>query len=98
MEYKRLFIIEIEEPKSYIKEIYKTSMGYFCIKTRKIINAKKWKYKKNCDNSLLNFLKNLDPTKDYLKNYKFKIIEITDTKILRNLKLKKLNKNENKSR
>ena len=92
MEYKRLFIIEIEEPKSYIKEIYKTSMGYFCIRTSKIKNAKKWKYKKNCESSLYNFSNNLDPTK-ILKHYKFKIIEITDSKILRTLKLKKINKN-----
>lgn len=98
MTHKRLFAIEIEEPKSYIKEIYKTSIGYFCLRTNKVENAKKWKYKKNCENRLIIFLNNLDPTKDHLKLYKFEIIEVTDNKILRSIKLKKLNKNENKSR
>jgi len=95
---QRKFIIGIEDPKGYIKEIYKTKIGYFCIKTRKQENAKQWKYKKNCENSLGNFLRNLDPTKDYLKKYKFAILEVTDNQTLRNIKLIKINKNENKNR
>jgi len=96
MEHKRKFIIKvsIDNLKSYyIKKIYRNSIGYWYIRTTKIEKSKIWKFKKNCQNTIDRIQKNIDTTK--LKNFKddiLEIIEITDNKTLRNIKLKKLNK------
>jgi len=92
MKRQRKFVIEINKPKSYIKEIYKTKIGYFYLRTNKIENAKQWRYKKNCENSIETLSNKLDPTKTDLKKYELSAIEITDKQTLRGIKLEKLNK------
>lgn len=92
---KRKFIIEViknDKVYGYIKYIYKNNIGTFYEITFKKEKAKFWKYKKNCEKYLLNIKDNLDPTKKSLKKYTYNIIEVTDDKILRKIKLEKLNK------
>jgi len=98
MKHERKFIIQVKniDPPpfldAYIRIIYKTFIGYYYIKTYKIKHAKKWKYKKTCDNIINKIENDLDPTKESLKHYTLKTIEITDKKTLRKIKLKKLQK------
>ena len=93
--YDRKFIIKViksETEYGYIKYIYENSIGYFYQMTHKIENAKFWKYEKNCRNNIEKIQEKLDPTKKNLKKYSYDILEITDDKILRKIKLEKLNK------
>lgn len=96
MKSERLFIIKtIDESKNineYIKNFTSNFTGYFFTSTRNIQKAQQWKYKKNCENVIKLLTTKLNPTKLSLKNYKFEIIEITDIRILRKIKLKKINK------
>jgi hypothetical protein len=92
---KRKFIVELlKNGKShgFIKYVYKNSIGVFYEITFKKEKAKIWRYKKNCQKSIDIIEKFLDPTKKSLKKYKYNIIEITESKELRKIKLKKLNK------
>ena len=75
--------------------IFKNSIGFFYEKTNKIENAKIWKYKKNCENSINILETRLDPTKTKLKKYTFDSFEVTDNQTLRNIKLDKIRKNDN---
>ena len=78
---------------AYIKETYKTFIGYFFQLSHKKEKAKTWKYKKNCEKIIEKLIKELDPTKTKIINkYNFEIEEITDKKILRKIKLKTLKK------
>ena len=95
MKYKRSFIIEISSDSYttvYITDIIKNSSGYYYTKTNNLDNAKQWKYKKNCENSIETLINKFDPTKFKPDDCKFDIIEITDNQILRSVKLKKINK------
>ena len=100
---KRTFVIEIFNNKIgktdlilYIKTIYKTGIGYSLLRTTNLDKAKKWKYRKSCENVIENLTNKSDPTISILKKYTYKITEITDNQTLRNIKLKKIkNKNGN---
>lgn len=96
MKSERLFVIKaIDESKNineYIKNFTSNFIGYFFIKTKNIEKAQKWKYKKNCENVITLLTTKFNPTKFDLKNYKFEIVEITDIRILRKIKLKRINK------
>ena len=96
MKSERLFVIKaIDESKNineYIKNFTSNFTGYFFTRTRNIQKAQQWKYKKSCENAIILLTTNLNPTKLGLKNYKFEIVEITDIRILRKIKLKLINK------
>jgi len=98
MKYDRKFIIKLlydDKEYGYIKDIFKNSIGFFYEITLKVENAKIWKYKKNCESSIKILEDHLDPTKMKLKKYTYKVIDITDNRVLRTIKLNKINKNEN---
>ena len=101
MKYQRKFVIKIinapwtpwinKNKNLYIKDFIKNSIGFHYTTTHILENAKFWRYKKTCENSINLFLKNMD-------NLVFEIIEITDNQTLRNIKLNiinRLNKDEN---
>jgi hypothetical protein len=97
MKYQRTFIIEIVEnlisnKKMYVWLIFKNILGYFYLKTYNIEKAKQWKYKKNCEKIIDRLYLYVDPTKKSLKANKYQMVEITDKKILRYIKLKKIRK------
>jgi len=93
MKYQRSFVIAVNNT-SYIVENNKNEYGYFYFRTNILKNAKIWKYKKTCDNIIENILINPDTSKKYInKKNELSVLEITDKKILRFLKLKKINKN-----
>ena len=99
MKYQRKFVIKIIGPQfpwvnenSYVKDFIKNTIGYYYTTTHIIENAKIWRYKKTCENSIELVLNNIDPTKP-IKN-SFDIIEITDNQILRGIKLNKINKSK----
>lgn len=102
MKSERLFVIKaIDESKNineYIKNYTSNFTGYFFTKTKNVQKAQQWKYKKSCENVIILLTTNLNPTKLGLKNYKFEIVEITDIRILRKIKLKKINKLRNKNK
>lgn len=98
MKSERDFIIKLSSVSGntlgYIKTFNKTSLGYIHTITLKINKANVWKYKKCCEKALQSLINNPDPTKNkfYIENFKFDIIEITDVKKLRKLKLDRLKK------
>jgi hypothetical protein len=95
MKYDRKFIIKLidnNKEYGYVKDIFKSSIGFFYEITFKIENAKIWKYRKNCQSSIKSLENHLDPTKKKLKKYKYDIIDITDNRVLRSIKLNKINK------
>ena len=97
MKYQRKFVIKIHPDQfgqySYIKDFVKNSIGYYYTNTHILENAKFWRYKKTCENSINLFLKKLDPTKiKNIDDYHFEIIEITDNQTLRSIKLNKIDK------
>ena len=97
MKYQRKFVIKIHPDQfgsnSYIKDFVKNSIGYYYTNTQILENAKFWRYKKTCENSINLFLKNFDPTKiKNIDDFDFEIIEITDNQTLRSIKLNKINK------
>jgi len=100
MKYQRKFIIQIISPtdkyynvNSYIKKVIKNSIGFYYMHTHILENAKVWRYKKTCENSINLFIKNFDATKiENINDYNFQIIEMTDNKTLRRIKLNKINK------
>lgn len=100
MKYQRKFVIKIAtysdawiKEDSYVKDFIKNSIGYYYTTTHIIENAKVWRYKKTCENSINLFLKNFDATKiKNINDYNLKITEITDNQILRGIKLNKINK------
>ena len=101
MKYKRQFIIVAYfnngikfEVESYIKKIIKNGLGYYYIRTVNPKKAKIWKVRKRCETAIDKINNLLDPTKYFLKKYKLKIVEITDNQTLREIKLKKINKNK----
>lgn len=103
MKSERLFIIKaIDESTNvdeYIKKFTSNFSGYFFTKTKNIKNAQQWKYKKNCERVIILLTTQLNPTKYDLKKYKtFEILEVTDIRTLRKLKLKRINKLRNKNK
>lgn len=93
MKHQRRFIIEINSnlyTTVYITDIIKNSLGYYYTKSNNLDNAKQWRYKKNCENSIETLTNKFDPTKFKPDDCKFDIIEITDNQILRSIKLKKI--------
>lgn len=103
MKYNRKFVIKIickpgtPQPwynkDYYIKDFIKNTIGYYYIDTHILENAKIWRYKKTCENSINLFLKKMDVTKiKNIDDYDFQIIEITDNQTLRNIKLNKIDK------
>ena len=98
MKIQRKFIIKLKSTESpdlidsYVKDIFRNSIGVFFEVTRIIENAKEWKYKRNCEKSINLLETKLDSTKLKLKQYNFQLLEITDNKILRNIKLSKIKK------
>jgi len=96
MKYQRKFVIKIissATTQGFIKDFVKNSVGYYYTNTHILENAKVWRYKKTCENSITLFLKKLDPTKiKNIDDYNFEIIEITDNQTLRSIKLNKINK------
>ena len=101
MKYQRKFVIKIISSvkiyphHGYIKDFVKNSIGYYYTNTQILENAKFWRYKKTCDNSIKLFLKNFDPTKiKNIDDYEFQIIEITDNQTLRIIKLNKISKSK----
>lgn len=92
MKHKRKFTIKVGNDNFYIREIYKNTHGYFCIITKNMEYAKKWGYKKNCEKNLNKLKYNLDSRKKKFKTFKLSIFEITDLKILRYIKILRLNK------
>ncbi|MCK9415556.1 hypothetical protein M0Q97_02725 [Candidatus Dojkabacteria bacterium] len=96
MKGERLFVIKtIDESKNineYVKNFTSNFTGYFFTRTKNIKKAHQWKYKKSCENAITLLTTKLNPTKLGLKNYKFEIVEITDIRILRKIKLKQINK------
>ena len=98
MKHQRKFIIRVDStPPSqmfvgFVKKIYKNNIGYYCTLTWEEDNSQTWKYKKSCENKIKALKNNLDPTKYKLTSYNYEIMEITNKTILRNIKLKKLNK------
>lgn len=90
----RKFIIKIISQRYntdlYVKKVTSNFIGYYFSSCKNIKNAKTWKYRKSCEKNIKLITEKLDPTKPNLKNLKFEIIEITELKILRNIKLKKL--------
>jgi len=94
MKYKRKFVIKllptdisVNSIDVYVKDVNKYLIGYNYTVAYKIEDAKIWRYKKNCENSI-NILEN----KEYSDNIKFQLVEITDTQTLRHIKLTKINK------
>lgn len=98
MKHKRKFTIKVSNNNFYVREIYKNAEGYFCIITKNIEHAKKWGYKKSCEKNLNKLKYELDPRKKKFKTYKLSIIEVTDLKLLRYIKILKMCKDENKKR
>jgi hypothetical protein len=101
MNYQRKFVIKLnstDSTEAYVKDIFKNTIGVFYEITYKIKNAKIWRYKKTCENSINILETRLDPTKPKLKKYTFISIEITDNQTLRSIKLNKINKNEFQNR
>ena len=97
MNYQRKFVIKLnstDSTEAYVKDIFKNSIGVFYEITYKIENAKVWRYRKTCENSINILETRLDPTKLKLKKYTFDSLEITDNQTLRNIKLKKIRRNE----
>ena len=95
MKYQRKFVIKIEsQDAKYVKDFIKNSIGYYHTTTHILENAKFWRYKKTCENSINMVLNKIDPTKniEYLTKDSFEIIEITDNQALRSIKLNKINK------
>jgi len=100
MKYQRKFVIKIilfketgESINWYVKDFVKNSIGFYYTNTHILENAKFWRYKKTCENSINLFLKNFDATKiKNIDNYNFQIIEITDNQTLRSIKLNKIDK------
>lgn len=104
MKYQRKFVIKIiykppgtQQPffdeDYYVKDFIKNTIGFYYKNTHILENAKIWRYKKTCENSINLFLKKIDPTKiTNIDDYKFEIIEITDNQTLRSIKLNKINK------
>ena len=97
MKYQRKFVIKIiyksgSSRPFYVKEFIKNTIGFYHTDTRILENAKIWRYKKTCENSINLFLKKLDPTKVKIEDCDFEIIEITDNQTLRSIKLNKINK------
>lgn len=98
MKYKRKFVIKLLPTDSsitsidvYVKDVTKITIGYNYTVTYKIEEAKIWKYKKNCENSIDILENKLDLIKEHLKNIKFQLVEITDKQTLRHIKLTKIN-------
>lgn len=91
MKIKRTFVIAVENG-SYIINSYKNESGYFYLRTRKINHAKTWRYKKSCENVILDIMKFPDPSKKYISLLSLSIMETTDNKILRYMKLKYINR------
>ena len=78
MKYKRQFIIVAYfnngikfEVESYIKKIIKNGLGYYYIRTVNPKKAKIWKVRKRCETAIDKINNLLDPTKYFLKKYKF---------------------------
>jgi len=100
MKYQRKFIIKIiinlpwHNENSYVKDFIKNSIGYYHLSTHNLENAKIWRYRKTCENSINMVLSKHDPTKNimYFSKDSFEIIEITDNQTLRSIKLNKINK------
>lgn len=64
MKYQRKFIIQIISPtdkyynvNSYVKKVIKNSIGFYYTPTHILENAKVWRYKKTCENSINLFIK-----------------------------------------
>jgi hypothetical protein len=98
MKYQRKFVIKIiyksGPPRPfYVKDFIKNTIGFYHTDTQILENAKIWRYKKTCENSINLFLKKIDPTKIKIDDCEFEIIEITDNQTLRCIKLNKINKN-----
>lgn len=94
---KRQFVIKVYSNLKYeycIKNIYGSRLGYSFSLTIEKDKIKIWTIKKNCEKAIEKIERYLDPEKIKLKKYTFEIVEITDKRVLRSLKLKKLNKYE----
>lgn len=96
MKTKRKFIIKVTPidntiVKKYIKYIIKNFLGYSLQTTLKKEKAHIWSYKKSCEKIIKKIKTEADPTKIHM-SYNYEIIEITDQKIIRKIKLKKLKK------
>ena len=76
--------------------LYKLRSGYFYVTTKNTKRAKVWKFQKTCQNAIDKITKNIDPTKPWMKTRKLEVLEITDNQTLRNIKLKKLKKKNEK--
>ena len=95
MKYKRKFVIKIS-PKDtsitaidvYIKDVTKNLTSYYFTEAYKLEDAKIWRYKKNCENSITLLENKSDSINTQLK---FEIVEITDKQTLRHIKLTKIN-------
>ncbi len=101
MEERRQFVIKVYSNLKYeycIKNIYGNRLGYSFSLTINKESIKIWTIKKNCEKALEKLEKYLDPNKTNLVKYTFEIVEITDKKVLRSLKLKKLKKYELQNR
>lgn len=101
MEGKRQFVIKVYSNNKYeycIKNIYGNGLGYSFSLTINKEKIKIWTIKKNCEKAIEKLENYLDPNKTNLHKYKFEMIEITDNKVLRSLKLKKLKKYEIQNR
>ena len=79
------------KPLLYIKKIYGDQLERWYSITY-IDKAKIWKFKKSCEKALEKINK-CHINKTYLKKHTLEIIEITDSQILRKIKLEKLKNN-----
>lgn len=95
----RKFIISITNNNiiRYVKSIYGNRLGFYCSTTKYKEKAKIWRSKKTCQNAIIRILKYGDPTIRGLMSgiNTFEVLEITDIKDLRYIKLKKLNTKKN---
>ena len=94
---KRQFVIKVYSNSKYeycIKNIYGNRLGYSFSLTIDKEKLKIWTIKKNCEKAIDKIKNYLNPNKTILQKYTFEIVEITDKRVLRSLKLKKLNKYE----
>lgn len=92
---KRTFTIKIIGNKTeFIKNFKQTKFNYSYEKTPNIKNAQIWFYKKSVENIIkkMSKLPNLTFGSSKIKKHKYQIIETTEIKTLRFLKLKKIMK------
>ena len=94
MESKRKFAIRVYEQDvfcGYIQKLSKLKVGYYFYPTKRIKCAKTWALKKSVENRIEVLRNQKTFPYNYLKKeWTFDFEEITDIKILRQLKMKKL--------